>query len=181
MSLESSPRPPAPPCGSSAVTRTGEYMLTPFWVSVFLGLFPLRLQITRNSETFEQRSAIRGSYSLWIVWAAMATGSTATWDGWEARPPVPCCCYCFLNFSRNLETSPRPPAPPLGAPRGDADWRYFQGISSVLLQFELHCAMEWPTYELEGLRPRRHLPDDAAFTAAEENPVLVNRWEICCR
>ena len=88
---------------------------------------------------------------------------------------------CF-GIPRNvLETSPRPPAPPLGAPRGDADWRYFQGISSVLLQFELHCAMEWPTYELEGLRPRRHLPDDAAFTAAEENPVLVNRWEICCR
>ena len=21
-----------------------------------------------------------------------ATGSTATWDGWGARPPVPCCC-----------------------------------------------------------------------------------------
>jgi len=55
------------------------------------------------------------------------------------------------------------------------------GAAAPFCSREIYTApMEWPTYELEGLRPRRHLPDDAAFTAAEENPVLVNRWEICC-
>ena len=42
--------PPPHRVESFMVTRTGEYMLTPFWVSIFLGLFPLLLQIARNSE-----------------------------------------------------------------------------------------------------------------------------------
>ena len=47
------------------------------------------------------------------------------------------------------------------------------GAAAPFCSREIYTApMEWPTYELEGLRPRRHLPDDAAFSAAEENPVL---------
>ena len=48
------------------MTRTGEYMLTPFWVSVFLGLFPLLLQIARNSETpFSTMAGARPVYDQW--------------------------------------------------------------------------------------------------------------------